>query len=149
MRAKKLGVFVTESDDIETFYEILLKNKSKFGVPPTHSLEDLQRLKNRNPQNFKLFLAHIDDEPIAGVLIFICNCKTILAFYISQLPEYKKYRANNLLIYEIMTWGIKNKFKYLDLGTSTVNMDPYWSLIQFKESLNSKGYFRDSLSIDL
>jgi hypothetical protein len=149
MKAKKLGVSVTETEDYSTFHEILLKNKIKFGVLPTHSLDDLLLLKKKIPLNIKLFLAHVEEKPIGGVLIFICNAKTILAFYISQLPEYKKYRANNLLIYEILKWGIREDFKYFDLGTSTVNMEIYWSLIQFKESLNSKGYFRDLLSIDL
>jgi hypothetical protein len=146
MKSKNLGISVSATEDYSSFYEILLENKKKFEVLPTHSLEDLLRLKKIIPQNLKLFLAYIEEKPIAGVLIFICNSKTILAFYISQFLEYKKYRANNLLIYEIIKWGIYNNFEYFDLGTSTMIMEPHWSLIQFKESVNSKGYFRDSLS---
>jgi len=148
-KAIKEGVSIAESDDYTAFYEILVESKKKFEDIPTHSLDDLLTLKKLIPKRIKLFTAFLDEKPIASAFLFICNEKAFLVFYICHLLNYEKYCPVNLLLYEVIKWGINQRFQYMDLGTSTVDMVPYWSLIDFKESFNSVGYFRDTLSINL
>ena len=81
---------------------------------------------------------------IAGVVLFICNEKVVLAFYISHDEQYQEYRGLNLLFYEIIKWGIFNGFNFLDFGTFTLNQAPNWGLARFKESFGAQGVFRDS-----
>jgi lipid II:glycine glycyltransferase (peptidoglycan interpeptide bridge formation enzyme) len=84
---------------------------------------------------------------IGGIVIFICNSNVILAFYISHDQEYQTYRPVNLLFYETIKWGRDQGFKYLDLGTFTLNMDPNWGLGRFKENHNARGFLRDSYKL--
>lgn len=149
-RAQKLGVTVEESSDYEDFYEILRRNlRMRHNVAPTHTLEELMRLKAHLPHEIQLFSAYLSGEQIAGVVLFLCNPRVILAFYISHREEFQKYRSVNLLFHEIMNWGRQRGFQYLDFGTFTLNMDPNWGLGKFKETFGAKGLFRDTFFRDL
>ncbi len=144
-RGIKLGVRVYESEDYLEFYEILKRNlKMRHNVQPTHTLEELLLLKKIFPDRIKLFGAYIDNELIAGVVIFVCNERVVLAFYISHNEERQQYRGVNCLFYEIIKWAIHHRFGHLDFGIFTVDMAPNWGLGRFKESFGAQGVFRDT-----
>jgi len=146
-KADKSNIRVEIKDDYDSFYPILSKNKEKFKTPPTHSLTELKKLTHLIPENLKLFLAYRKGKLIAGSLIFICNSKTLLAFYIALDYNYQKFRPINYLLHEIVKWGRTNAFNYLDLG---VNQEPNPDnpmelnpgLVSFKESMGAKCFFR-------
>lgn len=149
-RAQKLGVAVRESGDYEDFYHILRSNlRMRHDVAPTHTLEELLRLRSLLPDEIRLFSAYLKEEQIAGVVLFLCNPQVMLAFYISHRQEFQKYRSVNLLFHEIMSWGQRRGFAYLDFGTFTLNMEPNWGLGKFKETFGAKGLFRDTYFLDL
>lgn len=147
-KAMRLGVKVTQSDNVDVFYDILVKNKLKFDTVPTHTLRELKKLKKLFPDDIKLFLANdANNKAVAGVLLFVCNKKTVLAFYISHYYEYQELRAVNLLFYEIIQWAKAHKFQWLDLGvsmdTASANiMEPSRNLIYFKEGIMTRGFLR-------
>jgi len=144
-RSQKLGIDIQISQDFAGFYEILKKNlKMRHNVNPAHTLEELILLNKIFPDRIQLYGAFLDDKMIAGVIMFHCNSLVTLAFYISHDEEYQKYRAVNLLFYEIFRQSIKKGFRYFDFGIFTVNMEPNWGLARFKENFGSKGIFRDS-----
>jgi hypothetical protein len=145
-RSLKLNVTVQESDDYEPFYQILKKNlKMRHNVQPTHTLEELHLLKSLFPERIKLFAATTDaDQMIAGVVMFECNERVTLAFYISHNEDYQKFRGVNNLFYQIISWAIRNNYAYFDFGIFTVDMDPNWGLGRFKESFGAQGIFRDT-----
>ncbi len=145
-KAEKSGVEVRESGDFSTFFAILQRNLGlRHNVQPTHSLDELIKLQNLFPEKIKLFGAFHNEQMIAGILIFVCNSKVALAFYISHLEEMQQYRAVNALFYEVVRWSIRSRFKFLDFGIFTVNMKPNWGLARFKESFGAQGVFRDTL----
>lgn len=144
-RAMKLGVVVRESDDYERFYTILKKNlKMRHNVQPTHTLDELLKLKEIFPDRIFLHAAYHEEKMVAGVVMFHCNARVTLAFYISHDEDHQQYRGVNLLFYEIIRQAIRDKFAYLDFGIFTVDMDPNWGLGRFKESFGAQGVFRDS-----
>ncbi len=147
-RGKKQGVEVRESDDYAAFYKILEKNlRLRHNVTPTHSLRELLILKDMYPQQIKLFGAFYREIMVAGVVMFICNARVVLAFYISHDEQYQQYRGVNVLFHDIIDWGIAEGYAFLDFGIFTVNEDPNWGLARFKESFGAQGVFRDSLRI--
>jgi lipid II:glycine glycyltransferase (peptidoglycan interpeptide bridge formation enzyme) len=85
----------------------------------------------------------------AGVVMFICNPRVVLAFYISHDEDYQEFRGVNCLFHHIVDWGIREKYGFLDFGIFTVNEDPNWGLARFKESFGAQGVFRDSLRSNL
>ena len=121
---------------------IIKFNKS---IIPSCDVPDLVKLKNLFPDQIKLFGAFHNDQMIAGIVIFVCNSKVALAFYISHLEEMQQVRAVNALFCEVVRWSIRNHFKFLDFGIFTVNMKPNWGLARFKESFGAQGVFRDTL----
>jgi len=149
-KALKLNVRVRSSQDYDTFYSILKTNlKLRHNVTPTHTLNELIKVKSLLPSDVKLFGAYIQDRMVAGMTLFRCNPRVTLAFYISHLEVYQKYRPVNLLMYEVIKWALLHNYHYLDLGIFTVNMDPNWGLGRFKESFGAHGIFRDTLYLDL
>lgn len=147
-KGEKSDLKVKLSDDYETFYPILLKNKEKFQVSVTHSLEELKKLNNLLPDSLKLFLVYRKRTLLGGSLIFVCNERALLAFYIALDYDYQKFRPINYLLYEIIKWGQKNGFKYLDLGVNQEEskdnpMEVNKGLISFKASMGAQCFFRN------
>lgn len=146
----KLGVKVRESQDYQRFYEILKRNlKMRHNITPTHSLDELLHLTRLFPKRIRLFCAYLGEEPIGGIVSFVCNERVVLAFYISHIEEYQSYRPVNLLIYELLKWTKQSGHRYLDLGTFTLRMEPDFGLARFKENFKARGLFRDTLVIEI
>lgn len=144
-KARKEGVHVSESsEDYNAFYKILKETKARHNAEPTHTLQELKKISDILPNSIKLDIAYVNEEPAAGILYFICNSQVVLTFYICHKTAYSKFYPVNLLIYHGIVWAKKNKFKYLDLGTTTQDMIPNHDLLMFKESFGSVGYFRDT-----
>jgi len=136
---------VRRSDAYEDFYQILQKNlKMRHNVRPTHTVEELLTLKRLFPDRIHLVAAFLEDRMIAGVVLFYCNRRTNLAFYISHNEEYQQYRPVNLLFYHIFQDSIREGFSWFDFGIFTVNMEPNWGLGHFKEGFGAQGVFRDT-----
>ena len=149
-KAIRSGVVVRISQDVETFYDILETNlKLRHNVAPTHTLDELKKLKSLLSSDIRLFGAFLEDQMIAGITIFVCNPQVILAFYISHLEDFQAYRPVNLLMFEVIKWALHRDFRYFDLGIFTVNMEPNWGLGRFKENFGAQGIFRDTLYLDL
>lgn len=144
-KSRKMGVEIVETDKFDEYYEILKNNlRMRHNVTPTHTLDELYKLKKLYPTKIRLFGAFINDTLIAGVCNFSANSEVVLAFYISHNDKYQEYRPVNYLFYEIMRKYQLEGFKYLDFGIFTVNMEPNWGLGRFKENFGARGIFRDT-----
>ena len=149
-KAIKQNIEIAECERFEEYYEILKKNlKMRHNVNPTHSLDEIIKLKRMFPGKIRLWGAFLGEKLIAGVCNFSANPKVVLAFYISHDEDYQEYRAVNLLFYEIMKRYQEEGFRFLDFGIFTVNMEPNWGLGRFKENFGARGIFRDTFYKDL
>jgi lipid II:glycine glycyltransferase (peptidoglycan interpeptide bridge formation enzyme) len=149
-KAIKENIRIRFSDDIKQFYEILTHNYYKrHATPPTHTLPELIYLKKQYPEQIVLLGSYLDDKMIGGSILFICNPRVVMTFYLVMVTEYQKYRPINLLLFELTKWAIQNKFKYIDLGTITIDMDLNEGLARFKENFAARGIFRNTLELDL
>ncbi|MBI2619744.1 MAG: GNAT family N-acetyltransferase [Ignavibacteriales bacterium] len=137
------------SDDFDSFYPILLKNKQRHDVKPTHSLEELKRLRKLFPDRLFLFLVNHRNKPIAGSLIFVCNSQVALCFYNMLLYEYEQFNPIHAVMYEVIRWARERRFAWVDIGVSqdthaADQMTPAMSLIRFKEKFNAHGILRST-----
>ena len=141
----KSGIVFEESRDFDTFYEILEKNQmEKHGSKPTHTKEELFWLVTNMEKRLKMFMAYKEKIPIAGIMLFLCNDAVALAFYIANLLEYQRLNSLNGLFFETFNWCKRNDYLYLDLGTGTKEEEVYWGVLNFKESLGARGFYRDT-----
>jgi hypothetical protein len=149
-KAEKSNVVINESTNLNDFYTLLSNNLSlRHNVSPTHTLSELKKLITLFPNQINLFTANLDDEVIAGVINFICNQNTILAFYISHNNNFQHMRPLNMLFTQMFKWAIDNKYKYYDFGLFTVLGEPNLSLARFKESFGTDGLFRKTMILEL
>lgn len=149
-KAINQGVEIVETELFGDYYEILKKNlKMRHNVSPTHSLEELLKLKLLFPTKIRLMGAFKDNQLLAGVCNFSANKNVVLAFYISHDEQFQQYRPVNLLFFEIMKRYREEGYKYLDFGIFTVNMEPNWGLGRFKENFGARGLFRDTFYKEL
>jgi len=146
-KARNSGVEVEENPDFSLFYPVLEANlQERHGVRPTHTLDELERLSALLPGSIRQFVAVKDGVVMAGMVMFHCNPRVTLAFYISHDTEHQALRPVNLVYMEVIRWAKSMGYRYLDLGTFTLNMDVNHGLCRFKESFSARGIFRSTLS---
>ncbi len=138
----------------DEFYPILLDNKARHNVKPTHSYEDLLKLKELMPESLKLFMVYYKDKPIAGSLMFFTNKNVALCFYNMLLYDFQHLKPIQRVMYEVVKYSTENGFKYVDIGvsqdTKAANpMTPSMSLINFKEKFDAKTVMRNTLRLKL
>jgi len=138
----------------DQFYPILLNNKARHDVKPTHSLEELLRLEQLLPDNIKLFMIYYKDIPIGGSLMFFVNRTCALCFYNMLDYEYEYLKPIHRIMYEVVKYSTENGYSYVDIGVSQDTkadnpMTPSMSLIDFKEKFDAKTVMRNTLSIKL
>lgn len=113
---------VKESCDFRCFWKILSDNLSaKYSATPVHSVEEIELLHSRFPENIRLFVANKPDGTIVGgVVIYECGA-TIHTQYISASVEGKQLGAIDILFDYILNDVYKDstKYRYFDFGTST------------------------------
>jgi len=135
------------NNDFDQFYPILLKNKKKHKITPTHSLEELKLLYKRFPEKIKLLMLYKNKTPIGGTLNFIANNDVVIIFYNMINYEYAGQQPATHLIVETINWAKAENYKWLDFGVSQLPLNnnplsPHKSLIQFKEQFGATGFLR-------
>ena len=150
----KEGIRVEVNEKYDEFYPILIENKSRHNVKPTHSYDDLLKLKKLMPDRLKLFMVYLDDKPIAGSLMFYANKNVAICFYNMLLYEYAEYKPIQRVMYEVVKDATESGYNYVDIGvsqdTSADNpMTPSESLIDFKEKFDAKSIMRNTLKLKL
>ncbi|KPL10614.1 hypothetical protein AMJ71_02475 [candidate division TA06 bacterium SM1_40] len=148
-RAGRLGVKVESSEDYRKFYDLLWADRQALGAEPTHSLEDLMRLRELVPEALHLFLAKAKRELVGGTLLFVCNRRVVLNFYLCRKRERQDLRMSNLLASQTIDWASREGFLYYDFGTSTIDMEPNWGLVRFKEGFGATPYLREHWKLEL
>jgi hypothetical protein len=142
------------NDRYDHFYPILLNNKAKHNVKPTHTLDELLKLKELLPEHLKLFMIYYKDIPIGGSLMFFVNKTCALCFYNMLDYKYAKLKPIHRIMYEVVKYSTENGYSYVDIGVSQDTaaenpMTPSMSLIAHKEGFDAKTVMRNTLSIKL
>lgn len=115
-KALKNGIVIRKCDDFETFWVKVLipRLHDRFDKKPVHSLEEILLLKKRFPKNIELIAAFLENEMIAGTVLFK-NVSFTKSQYIGSKANYNKLGSLDLLHFEI----IRNmESDYFDFGTS-------------------------------
>lgn len=150
-KAKKASIRIEESDEIEKFWNILNDNlQANHATKPVHTSDELILLKNRFPQNIKLYVArNADGEIIGGTLIYITDL-VVHTQYISATDEGKYAGALDLLFDYLINERFTN-YPYFDFGHSTENGGKYLNeaLIFQKEGFGGRGVCYDIYEYDL
>lgn len=73
-KTRQTGFRIAEETDFGPFWQILTDHlQSRFGSAPVHSLEEIELLHSRFPQEIRLFNVYLGDILVAGMVFYIIN----------------------------------------------------------------------------
>jgi predicted N-acyltransferase len=143
-KAKAHGVTVDESQDLKGFWEVLTFNlRNKYDSCPVHSLEEIELLHDRFPQQIRLFTASKDGKVLGGTVLYITST-VVHTQYISANLEGKQWRVIDAL-FDYLLHECDWQQRYFDFGTSNeedgrILVEP---LIYQKEGFGGRGICYD------
>ena len=121
-RARQAGLTARRSEDYAPFWKVLADNLgSKYGVKPVHTLQEIELLHSRFPDNIVLYTAEKDGEVLGGVVLYV-TAQVVHAQYSSATPLGKQLGAMDFL-YDHILGGDYAHYPYFDFGRSTDNDD--------------------------
>ena len=150
VRAQKAGVSVERSDSYAAFWDVLANNlHSKYGVMPVHTLQEIELLHSRFPQNIQLYQAVKDGEVLGGVVLYVSH-QVVHAQYSSATSDGKKLGVIDFLYNRI--FNDYGNYPYFDFGRSTEHPDGSGlneKLVFQKEGFGGRGLCYDIYEYDL
>lgn len=137
-KAQRNNVVISESNEFKDFWDLLTDNLwNSHKVIPVHSLNEIILLKSRFPDNIKLYIANIEGEIIAGVVVFSdSNNGFVHTQYISANDIGKKNGAVDAILNFILI-EIKGKYSRFSFGISTSKGILNSGLLNQKEGFGS------------
>lgn len=149
-RGVKSNLEIVESDDFSDFWnQILLPNLSaKHNAKPVHTLEEITLLKQKFPNNIRLFKVYREGAIVAGTVVFESN-NVAHSQYTSG--NYAKNESGSLdyLHYHLITNVFSNK-KYFDFGISNEynGRNVNKGLLYWKETFGSGHVAQDFYEVE-
>ena len=118
-RAQEAGVTVERSHDMPGFWRVLCDNlAAKYGSKPVHTLQEIELLASRFPDNLVLYTARKDEEILAGILLYV-SAQVARAQYSSATPLGKKLGAIDIIYDRIIHYDYAH-LPYFEFGTSAM-----------------------------
>lgn len=88
----------------------------------------------------KIFIAYLDDKPIAGVFVFMFGSR-VWYMYGASLSSHRNVMPNHALHWHIIQWAKQRGYKTYDLWGIPSNPNPkhpLWGVYRFKKGFNGK-----------
>ncbi|MDE7462184.1 MAG: GNAT family N-acetyltransferase [Muribaculaceae bacterium] len=117
-RGIKEGLTLREHRDVGEFHALLTEClRERHGVAPVHTLAELQLLKDRFPENIRIFTADGESGAEAGVCVYLCG-RVAHAQYICSSGEGRAKGAPAFL-FDHLIGQFSTACDYFDFGIST------------------------------
>lgn len=146
-QAERAGLAVRETDDFASFWPILEGMLgAKHASRPTHSLEEITRLKSLCPQDVLLFGAYLGDQMVAGIVGIVLGDLALYTLYMAQDYTHQNIHPLHLLVSELAKTCISEGRRVLHFGISTEDGGTVVNdgLFFFKESFGGTSVRRES-----
>lgn len=149
-KAENSNLTFCEKADMKEYIRMVDENlRLRHGVGCVHTPDEMQLLKDRFPDNIRLFTANKDNKLLAGALLYITN-NTVHTQYLCANEEGRKLSALDFVIARVKDmFGATHT--YLDFGHSTEMSGHYLNegLISQKEGFGGRGVCCDTYEWNL
>ena len=138
-----------ESQDYPGFWKILEWNLTeKHGLIPVHTCAEMQTLASRFPENIKLYTATLQNEIVAGCVVYITPTVAHVQYSASS-EEGRRLGGMSYLTYQLI--GKYRSGVYFDFGISTEQQGKVLNegLVAFKEGYGGHTVVYDQYEIKL
>jgi hypothetical protein len=116
-KAMKAGIHVRRQADPLSFHALLKCVLSQHGASPVHSVAELAFLMGRFPQQIQLYEAMLNDQLMAGALVFEVGA-TVHTQYLANSDIGRELGALDLLVAELMKSQFADK-RFFSFGISS------------------------------
>lgn len=148
-KAIKAKLRIEECEDLTSFWnELLIPNlKTKFDTTPTHSIDEIKKLKNNFPRNIRQFNVYNNNTLVAGTTIFDTEY-VAHSQYISGAEAYNHLGGLDFLFHHLITEVFKDK-NYFNFGVSTANSEGQINegLFRWKQGFDAKPVIHNTFLI--
>jgi hypothetical protein len=149
-KAAKHGLEVRESQVLEEFWPILEANlESHHNLKPVHTVGEICLLRDRFPDNIKLFGVFEGSQMCAGSVLYYAG-STIHAQYIASNDHAREIGALDLLFTSLID-AARKQTRYFDFGNSNEQEGRYLNrgLADFKEGFGARAITQDFYRLHL
>lgn len=149
-KAVKSSLSFKETDDFKQYIDMLAEVlASRHGARPVHTAEELEKLKNAQPDNIKLYAAYEGEKMLAGSVIFETSL-VAHAQYIASSVEGRNCGALDFVFDKLINEIYTDKV-YFDFGISTEEKGWYLNkgLVEQKQEFGGRGIAYDEYTINL
>jgi hypothetical protein len=151
--ARRAGVVVRETAedaDYAAFWPIVEQNlAARHGAMPTHTLEEILRLRGLMGDALVLLGAYFQDRLIAGALLFVLNDAAAFAKHFAMDYAFERLDPLRLVVYESLLACRRRGLLWLNYGISTepgsAGRQVNRGLDDFKRWCGGEGVTRDLL----
>jgi Acetyltransferase (GNAT) domain len=143
--AQKRGVTIAESGDACAVWEQIARNlQERYNRAPSHSAEELGRLKQLYPSRIRFWCATRDGATLAVIVVFEVTAHAAHTFYIAHdRAAATDVNPMPLLVTAICADLAARGFSWLNFGISTRGDYIKWGILEFKEFMGGRGVCRE------
>lgn len=149
-KSQALPLTISEETNVAPFMGLLTDClQERHGVNPVHTCGEMQMLRDRFPQNIRVFVSRLDGEetPQAGVCMY--DAGTVAhAQYIATTPQARELNLLTPLFHHLISEVFADR-RYFDFGISTEDNGNYLNtgLLRQKFSYGGTGVTYDRYSL--
>lgn len=151
-KAARAGIRISdEARAMEQFWKVLSDTLAeRHGARPVHQLAEIELLRQRFPETIRLVTANLEDEVIAGTLLFSTRC-AVHAQYIAASQAGRDAGALDAIFEHSIAWATSRGCRYFDFGISNEDNGRYLNtgLYDFKSEFGASGVIHEFYDIDL
>jgi hypothetical protein len=149
-KAKKKGVIASTPDDWSGYWALLCGHlHDRFGIHPVHTLSEIDQLRRRFPKNIRLHVASLNDEIVAGTVIYESS-RVAHVQYIASSPLGRELGAIDYLFVRLLDDVYASK-PFFDFGPSAGSdgQELNRGLIEQKEGFGARAVVHDFYRLQL
>jgi hypothetical protein len=140
---EKDGVKIMETNDVDQVYPVIEMNlKVRYNRVPTHSREELIKLKEIYPDRIHYWIAAKEDQVLGILVLFDVNTTGVHSFYIAKNEQYENVKAMPLLFHRVFEHYYKTGYAWFNFGISSRGEQIKWGILEFKENVGGRATAR-------
>lgn len=150
-RAARHRITVEETDTVADFWQIIVDDrKRRHNISPVHTLSEMQLLRNRFPDNIKLYVAWREGEIIAGAVVYVMPRSGVLHLqYAAAAEKAQKLYAVDAIYHHIVFEALTG-YRYFDFGISNEQRGRYLNtnMTDHKEEFGARSVAYQAFRLD-
>jgi hypothetical protein len=142
-KLEREGYAVTTTDKTDKIYPLIESNLAvKYNRKPTHTPEELKKLKQTYPERIHFYTVETNNTIAAVTVLFDVTPKAVHTFYIAQAQESAGVNVLPLMFYRIFEQYRQRKFDWYNFGISSRGQQIKWGMLEFKERVGGRATAR-------